>query len=72
MQGYTITNFQYGSVFSRFEGQRDGNTKISTGTWQTYKGTGKLAGIKGEGTFKVTKGEGSNQFILHMDGEYEL
>jgi hypothetical protein len=72
MQGYTITNFHYGSVFSRFEGQRDGNTKVSTGTWQTYKGTGKLAGIKGEGTFKVTKGEGSNQFILQMEGEYEL
>jgi hypothetical protein len=72
MQGYTITNFQYGSVFSRFEGRRDGSTKVSTGTWQTYKGTGKLAGIKGEGTFKVTSGEGSNHFILDMEGEYDL
>jgi hypothetical protein len=72
MQGYTVTNFQYGSVFSRFEGQRDGKSKVSTGTWQTYKGTGKLAGIKGEGTFKVTTGKGSNQFILDMEGEYDL
>ena len=72
MRGYTVTNFHYGSVFSRFEGHRDGNTKVSTGTWQTYKGTGKLAGIKGEGTFKVTTGKGSNQFILDMEGEYDL
>ena len=72
MQGYTITNFQYGSVYSRFEGERDGKTKESTGTWETYKGTGKLANIKGEGTFKVTVGEGPNEFILDMEGEYEL
>jgi len=72
MQGYTITNFQYGSVYSRFEGERDGNTKVSTGTWQTYKGTGKLAGIKGEGTFSVTAGESSNEFVLDMEGQYEL
>ena len=72
MQGYTITNFQYGSVYSRFEGERDGNTKLSTGTWQTYKGTGKLAGIKGEGTFRVTTGENTNEFTLDMEGQYEL
>ena len=72
MQGYTITNFQYGSVYSRFEGERDGNTKVSTGTWKTYKGTGKLAGIKGDGTFRVTTGENTNEFTLEMEGEYEL
>jgi hypothetical protein len=72
MQGYTITNFQYGSVYSRFEGERDGNTKVSTGTWKTYKGTGKLAGIKGEGTFRVTTGENTNEFTLDMEGTYEL
>jgi len=72
MQGYTITNFQYGSVYSRFEGERDGNTKVSTGTWETYKGTGKLAGIKGEGTFRVTAGENTNEFTLDMEGQYEL
>lgn len=72
MQGYTVTNFQYGSVYSRFEGERDGNTRVSKGTWKTYKGTGKLAGITGEGTFRVTAGEGSNEFVLDMEGQYEL
>jgi hypothetical protein len=72
MQGYTITNFQYGSVYSRFEGERDGNTRVSNGTWKTYKGTGKLAGITGEGTFRVTAGESSNEFTLDMEGQYEL
>ncbi len=72
MQGYSITSFQYGSVYSGYEGHRDGGTKITTGTWKTYKGTGKLASIKGEGTFKVTVGEAPNEFILDIEGEYEL
>jgi hypothetical protein len=72
MQGYAMTHFQYGSVYSRFEGDRDGGTKVTTGTWETYRGTGKLASIKGEGTFKVTVGEAPNEFILDMEGEYEL
>jgi hypothetical protein len=72
MQGYAMTHFQYGSVCSRFEGDRDGGTKVTTGTWETYRGTGKLASIKGEGTFKVTVGEAPNEFILDMEGEYEL
>ena len=72
MQGYAVTNFQYGSVYSRFEGSRDGNTKLTTGTWKVYKGTGKLAAIKGDGTFKVTAGESPTEFVLDMEGEYEL
>jgi hypothetical protein len=72
MEGYAVTNFQYGTVYSRFDGKRDGKTKVTVGTWKTYKGTGKLAGIKGEGTFEVTAGENSNEFILSMKGEYEL
>ena len=72
MQGYAMTHFQYGSVYSRFEGDRDGGTKVTTGTWETYRGTGKLASIKGEGTFKVTVGESPNEFSLDMEGEYEL
>ena len=72
MQGYAMTHFQYGSVYSRFEGDRDGDTKVTTGTWKTYKGTGKLAGIKGDGTFKVTTGENTNEFTLDMEGQYEL
>ena len=72
MQGYATTNFQYGSVYSRFEGNRDGATKVTTGTWETYKGTGKLANLKGKGEFKVTAGEKPNEFILNMEGDYEL
>ena len=72
MQGYANTHFQYGSVFSRFNGHRDGVTKTTTGTWEAYKGTGKLANIKGNGKFKVTAGEHPNEFILDMDGNYEL
>ena len=72
MQGYAMTHFQYGSVYSRFEGGRDGGTKETTGTWETYRGTGKLASVKGKGTFKVTVGKAPNEFILDMEGEYEL
>ena len=72
MQGYAITNFQYGSVYSRFEGDRDGKSKTTKGTWETYKGTGKLSGIKGNGDFKVTAGKAKNEFTLHMEGKYEL
>jgi len=72
MQGYAITNFEHGSVYSNFEGHRDASTKITTGTWKTYKGTGKLASIKGEGTFEVTVGEAPGEFVLDMEGEYEL
>lgn len=72
MQGYATTTFQYGSVYSCFKGDRDGKTKITTGTWETYKGTGKLSGIKGKGEFKVIMGEAPNEFILNMEGKYEL
>ena len=72
MQGYAVTNFQYGSVYSSFKGYRDGSTKITTGTWKTYKGTGQLASIEGKGTFEVTAGETSNEFVLDMEGEYKL
>ena len=72
MQGYAVTNFQYGSVYSRFEGHRDGKTKLTTGTWETYRGTGKLDSIKGKGTFKVTSGDVPGEFILEMEGDYEL
>ena len=72
MQGYAITNFQYGSVYSRFKGHRDGESKLTSGSWETYKGTGKLAGIKGKGEFKVSTGKTPGEFILKMDGEYEL
>lgn len=71
MQGYVIAMFQYGTVYSQFEGHRDSSTKKSTGTWKTYKGTGKLSGIKGNGTFTISAGERVNEFILDMEGEYD-
>jgi hypothetical protein len=71
MQGYVIANFQYGTVYSRFEGHRDSSTKISSGTWKTYRGTGKLTGIEGEGTFTVTTADRPNRFIMEMEGEYK-
>jgi hypothetical protein len=71
MQGYVMAYFESGAVYSHFEGHRDADNKISTGTWKTYRGTGKLRGIKGEGTFKVTPGGVGNEFIMEMEGEYE-
>jgi hypothetical protein len=67
-----MANFQEGSVYSRFDGARDGSTKITKGTWRSYKGTGKLTGVKGEGTFKVTEGERRGEYILDIEGEYEV
>ncbi len=72
MQGYAITHFKYGSVYSRYEGDRDGSSKITKGNWKTYKGTGKLENIRGKGTFSVKAGESPSEFILEMEGEYEL
>ena len=72
MQGYAVTNFQFGSVYSKFEGHRDAESKLTTGTWETYRGTGKLANITGKGVFKVTSGEVPGEFILDMEGDYEL
>ena len=54
------------------KGSRAQGKLVTTGTWKTYNGTGKLTSIKGEGTFKVTVGESPNEFILDMEGEYEL
>ena len=49
MEGYAISTFQHGQVYSRFEGQRDGTTKITSGTWKVKQGTGKLTGLTGQG-----------------------
>ncbi len=70
MQGYVMANFKNGSVFSRFEGERDGATKTSTGIWKAYRGTGKVAGIEGEGTFTVTAGERQGEYILAIEGRW--
>ena len=70
MQGYAMTLYEHGAVFSRFEGMRkEGVTK---GTWKVYKGVGRLANIQGKGIFTVKFSGIPNQFILDMEGEYIL
>ena len=72
MQGYVMATFKHGAVHSHFEGHRDATTKISTGTWETYNGVGILANIKGGGTFKITPAKRRGEFILELEGQYEL
>ena len=71
MDGYVMAYFEHGAAYSRFKGHRDGSTKVSEGTWETYRATGKLAGMAGRGTFKVSPGEGWSEYILELEGEYE-
>lgn len=72
MEGYAITNFQEGAICSKYEGQRDGESKLTKGTWEIYKGMGKLSTIKGSGEFTVKQGEKDREYILEMTGDYEL
>jgi hypothetical protein len=71
MEGYVMAHFRHAAVFSRFKGSRDGLRKITEGTWKTYRCTGKLAGTQGEGKFKLVPAEKRDEFILHIEGEYE-
>lgn len=70
MQGYATTFYENGGVFSRFEGERKGG--VTSGCWTTYRGIGKLSGIKGSGTFTVKPSDRHGEFILEMEGEYEI
>jgi hypothetical protein len=70
MQGYAMTLYEYGAVFSSFEGMR--KEGVTTGTWKVYRGIGKLANLQGNGTFKVKFSGKLNEFILDMEGEYIL
>ncbi len=72
MQGYAVTTFEEGSIYSKFKGHRDAESKLTKGTWEIYKGIGKLSNIKGSGEFTVKPGEKPREFILEIDGEYEL
>ncbi len=72
MSGYAVTHFEEGSIYSRYEGYRDGATKLTKGTWTIYKGMGKLANIKGSGSFTVKAGERDREFILDIEGDYDL
>ena len=70
MQGYAVTHYELGTVFSRFEGIRKG--ALTKGTWKVYKGIGKLQNLQGSGTFEVKSSGKPNEFILDMQGEYIL
>jgi hypothetical protein len=71
LQGYSEAHFQNGTIYSAFQGHRDGSTKISKGTWKVYKSAGKLEGIQGQGTFTLKAGKRMIEFIMEMEGEYE-
>jgi hypothetical protein len=72
MQGYAVTTFEEGQVYSRYEGQRDAKTKVTSGNWKVYKGTGKLKSISGQGTFTVSVGSKPEEYILELVGDYNL
>ena len=72
MQGYAVTTFEEGQVYTRYEGQRDANTKVTSGTRKMYKGTGKLKSISGNGTFTVVAGSKPGEYILEIEGDYNL
>ncbi|MFZ2087775.1 MAG: hypothetical protein WAU47_04300 [Desulfobaccales bacterium] len=70
MQGYAVTHYEHGAVFSRFEGMR--KEGVTAGTWKVYKAIGKLQNLQGSGTFTVKSSGKPNEFILDMQGEYVL
>jgi hypothetical protein len=70
MNGYATTVYQNGAVYSRFQGDKMGD--MTKGKWEVEKGIGKLSGIKGAGTFTVKPADKHGEFILEMEGEYEL
>jgi hypothetical protein len=72
MKGYTVTTFQQGAIYSVFEGERDAKTKLTKGTWKISKGQGKLAGITGDGTFTVKPGKVDREYLIDVEGDYEL
>lgn len=72
MTGYAITTFKDGSMCSRFEGRRDAATRLTTGQWKIYKGTGKLTNLSGSGTFTVKQGDSEREYIMDLEGDYDL
>jgi hypothetical protein len=72
LEGYAVTTLEERQVYTRYEGQRDSKTKVTSGTWKTYKGTGKLKNITGNGTFTVVAGSKPGEYILEMEGDYNI
>ncbi len=72
MSGYAVTTFEEGAIYSKYQGQRNAETKKTEGTWEVYKGVGKLASVKGSGRFTVEPGDKPREFVLAIEGDYEL
>jgi hypothetical protein len=70
MHGYATTVYENGAVYSRFTGDKAGD--MTKGKWEVDRGIGKLAGLTGAGTFVVKPGAKPGEFILEMEGEYQL
>jgi len=70
MNGYATTIYEHGAVYSRFNGEKVG--AVTKGKWEVYKGIGKLSTLSGAGTFVVKPSDKRGQFILEMEGNYEL
>jgi len=70
MHGYATTTYQNGTVYSRFQGEKYG--AMTKGKWEVYKGTGTLSNLKGSGTFIVKFSDKHGEFVLVMEGNYEL
>ncbi len=72
MMGYAVTTFEHGAIYSKFEGERNAKDGITKGTWKVYKALGKLSTLKGSGTFTTVAGSRDREYILTIDGDYEL
>ena len=72
MTGYAVTIFEEGAIYSKYKGYRTSKDQLTKGTWEVYKGVGKLAKIKGSGQFTVKPGAKSREFVLEIDGDYQV
>ena len=59
---------------ARFIPASPGKSKapLTKGKWEVYKGIGKLSSLKGSGTFVVKPSDKHGEFVLEMEGNYEL
>jgi hypothetical protein len=72
MMGYAVTTFEEGAIYSKYKGHRSSKSQLTEGTWEVYKGVGKLANIKGSGQFTVKPGDKSREFVLEIGGDYQV
>lgn len=72
MSGYAVTIFEQGAIYSKYKGYRSAKNQLTEGTWEVYKGVGKLANITGSGKFTVKPGDKGREFILDIEGDYQV